>query len=577
MLSVAKAVSIHLVTLSLCCTYVTALAQQPAADTANLAGYGITKLKVGPGDWPQWGGTSLRNNAPHGKNIPTDWIVPDLSEPYPPKGFQSKNVKWSAPLGSQSYGSPVVAGGKVYVGTNNGFAHLKRVPRDVDASCLICFDEQTGRFLWQHTSLKLPAGRVQDWPMMGHHSVPLLDGDRLWFVTNRSEIVCLDAAGFDDGENDGPFKDEEFVGAGEADVVWKFDLMKQLGVVPHERSVCSLTCVGDILLCITSNGPDGGEINIPAPTAPSFVAIHRTTAEVIWTDNTPGPHLMNGQWSSPTFAVLGGKPQVLMAGGDGWLYSFDPRGDGQGKSKLWWKFDGNRKQAKFILGGRGNFNEIVAPPVVYDNKIYIAMGQDPEHGEGSGRLWCLDPTKSFDGGDVSVEHVVTADGLPAPFRRGKLAPGEQVVPNPNSAEIWHYDGFDLNGDGKLAWEEEMHRTCSPVVVKDDLLYLPDLSGLMNCLDAQTGRLHWTHDLLAAINGWNIGALIVDGKVFVGGEEGKIFVFALDKKKRLLNEVEHSDAMYTTPIVANDVLFIATKTALHAICTFEQPVEKKRGR
>lgn len=552
-----------------------ATAQQPAADTANLAGYGITKLDVRPGDWPQWGGTSLRNNTPHGKNIPTEWDIPDPDDTS--KEFTGLNHKWSADLGSQSYGSPVVANGKVYVGTNNGAEHLQRVPQTVDASCLICFDEQTGRLLWQHTSAKLPIGRVQDWPMMGNHSVPIIDGDRLWFVTNRSEIVCLDTAGFDDGENDGPFKEEEFTGTHEADIVWKFDLIRKLGIYPHERSVCSLTCVGDILLCITANGPDGGEIHIPAPKAPSFVALHRTTAEVIWTDNTPGPHLMNGQWSSPTFAVLGGRPQLLMAGGDGWLYSFDPRGDGKGKSKLWWKFDGNRKDAKFILGGRGNYNEIVAPPVVYDNKVYIAMGQDPEHGEGDGRLWCLDPTKSFDGGDVSVEHVVASDGKPAPFRRGKLASGERRVPNPNSAEFWHYDGFDLDGNGELAWEESMHRTCSPVAIKNDILIVPDLSGLLHCLDAKSGRLHWTHDLLAAVNGFNIGPLIVEGKVFVGTEEGKVSIFALGKEKKLLSEVEFPEAIYTTPIVANDVLFVASKSALHAICKLEKPAKEKRGR
>jgi hypothetical protein len=306
---------IFLVLLAVRGASLSATAQQPAADTANLAGYGLTKLNVGRGDWPQWGGTSLRNNTPHGKNIPTEWDVPD---PYDTsKEFTGLNHKWSAELGGTSYGSPVVANGKVFVGTNNGSGHLKRVPPEVDAACLVCFDEQTGRLLWQHTNEKLPAGRVQDWPMQGIFSVPFVDGDRLWYVTNRSEIVCLDTAGFDDGENDGPFKDEEFTGKHEADVVWKFDLMKRLGVFPHEFTVCSMTCVGDILYCITANGPDGGGIHIPAPTAPSFVALHRTTAEVIWTDNAPGPHLMNGQWSSPTFAVLGGKPRAIECRGGG--------------------------------------------------------------------------------------------------------------------------------------------------------------------------------------------------------------------------------------------------------------------
>jgi hypothetical protein len=36
-----------------------------------------------------------------------------------------------------------------------------------------------------------------------HCSTPAVDGDRLWYVTNRGEVVCLDTAGFADGEDDG--------------------------------------------------------------------------------------------------------------------------------------------------------------------------------------------------------------------------------------------------------------------------------------------------------------------------------------------------------------------------------------
>jgi hypothetical protein len=42
------------------------------------------------------------------KGLPTGWDI-----------ASKKNVKWVATLGSQSYGNLVVAGGKVFVGTNN--------------------------------------------------------------------------------------------------------------------------------------------------------------------------------------------------------------------------------------------------------------------------------------------------------------------------------------------------------------------------------------------------------------------------------------------------------------------------
>ena len=83
-----------------------------------------------------------------------------------------------------------------------------------------------------------------------------MHADRLWYVTNRSEVVCLDTDGFHDGQNDGPIKNEPNENLDEADVVWKFDMIKTFGTFPHNMSNCSVTCVGDILLVNSSNGVD---------------------------------------------------------------------------------------------------------------------------------------------------------------------------------------------------------------------------------------------------------------------------------------------------------------------------------
>ena len=157
----------------------------------------IRTTKVGSGDWPMWGGSVDRNNTPEAVNVATEWDV-----------AEGTNIKWSMPLGSETYGNPVIANGKVYIGTNNGAGYLKRYPAKIDLGCLICFEESTGKFLWQASSEKLPTGRVHDWPNQGICCSPLVDGDRLWYVSSRGEVVCMDVEGFHDGENDGPFKTE---------------------------------------------------------------------------------------------------------------------------------------------------------------------------------------------------------------------------------------------------------------------------------------------------------------------------------------------------------------------------------
>lgn len=508
----------------------------------------IAAMKVKPKDWPQWGGNSLRNNTPQGKNIPTTWDI-DSGE----------NILWSAQVGSQTYGNPVVANGKVYVGTNNGAGYIERYPAKVDLGCLLCFDEETGKLLWQHSSEKLPTGRVHDWPLQGICCAPYVDNDRLWFVTSRGEVLCLDTEGFHDGENDG-VTDEKFTGENEADVVWRLDMMKDLGISQHNMCSCSLTCLGDRLYVVTGNGVDEGHINIPAPNAPSFIVVDKTDGKVIWTDKSPGTNILHGQWASPAVAKLGGVTQVLFPGGDGWLYSFKAEGD---EPELLWKFDCNPKESKYLLGGKADRNHLIGTPCIYDGKVYIGVGEDPEHGEGIGHFYCIDPTKR---GDVSPELVFNEKDPNTPIAHKRIQAcepklGDFVKPNPNSAVIWHFSKQDANGDGKIDYEEEMHRTCGTAAIKDDLLYVADFSGLFHCLDAKTGKQHWCYDMLAAA--WS-SPLIVDGHVYIGDEDGDVVVLEHSPTMKVVSEINMGNSVYTTPVVANDTLYIANRTHLFAI-------------
>lgn len=524
----------------------------------------IAEIKSG-GDWAQWGGNSYRNNTPVGVDICREWDCGRFDRKTGEWiSDNAENIKWVARVGSQTYGNPIVADGQVYVGTNNGAGYIKRYPAKVDLGCLVCFRESDGEFLWQHSSEKLPTGRVHDWPLQGICCAPLVEGKRLWFVSSRGEVLCLDTEGFHDDENDGPFKEETVTSKEEADVIWSFDMMSELGVSQHNMCSCSVTSWGDFLLVNTSNGLDESHINLPAPEAPSFICMNKNTGEVYWTDNSPGVNILHGQWSSPAIGELGGVPQVIFAGGDGWVYSFKVDEGKDGKGELLWKFDANPKESKWILGGRGTRNNIIATPVIYDGRVYVAVGQDPEHGEGIGHLWCIDPTKR---GDVSPELAVNVEDRDTPIVHRRIQAvieedGDVATDNPNSAVIWHYDRSDQNDDGEFDFEETMHRSCGTVAIQGDLLYIADFSGLFHCLDAKTGKVHWTYDMLAAAWG---SPLIVDNHVYIGDEDGDVCIFELTAEPHEpIAEINMGNSVYSTPIVANNVLYIANKTHLFAI-------------
>jgi outer membrane protein assembly factor BamB len=139
--------------------------------------------------------------------------------------------------------------------------------------------------------------------------------------------------------------------------------------------------------------------------------------------------------------------------------------------------------------------------------------------------------------------------------------GDVARPNTNSAQVWHYANYDANKNGKIEFEETMHRTCGTVVIKDGLLFVADFSGLFHCLDAKTGVPYWTHDMLAAAWG---SPLIVEDKVYIGDEDGDITVVKLDKELEILAENSMENSVYSTPVVANNTLFIANKDHVFAI-------------
>ncbi|MDZ4796929.1 MAG: PQQ-binding-like beta-propeller repeat protein [Bryobacteraceae bacterium] len=447
----------------------------------------------GTGDWPMWGGTADRNMVSGMKNPPTSW------DP-----ATKKNIKWVAALGSQAYGNPTVGGGVVLVGTNN--EGLRDPKQAGDRGVLMAFRESDGEFLWQHTSAKLPAGRVNDWPYQGVASSPLIEGDHVYYVSNQAKLVCLDLKGFSDDENDGPVTNETLKGPKDADIVWELDMMEELGAHPHNLANSSPVSHGDLLFLSTSNGQDESHVHIPSPRCPSIIAVNKKTGKVIWEDNSVGEKILHGQWSSPSVGTIGGVLQVVSAQGDGWVRGYEAL-----TGKKIWEFDTNPKDSVWPK----TRNETISTPIVIGDVVFMANGQDPEHGEGVGHAYAIDATKRGD---------ITKSGL-----------------------IWHYD--------------KIRRSISTAAYKDGILYYPDFSGFLHALDAKTGKPYWVHDMLAAV--W-ASAVVIDDKVYLGDEDGDIVILQHGKEKKVVGEINMGSSVYCSVVPAHDTLFVVNRNQLFAI-------------
>jgi outer membrane protein assembly factor BamB len=466
------------------------------------------------------------------RNIATHWDV-----------GAKKNVKWVARVGSRCYGNPVVADGKIFVGTNNayprpdgGYGRNPKIAKD--KGVVMCFRQSDGAFLWQSVHDKLPTGRENDWPEEGIASTCTVDNKRVYYVSNRCTLVCADTEGFLDGNNDG-VQSEKYQDQSDGDIVWELDMIAELGVYPHMLATSSPLVVGDVVYVHTSNGPDESGLVVPEPAAPSFIAVDKHTGKLIWKDNSPGDRLLDGQWSSPTFGVVHGKGQVYFPGGDGWLYAFEPMGDpaARGQAKLIWKFDCNPPGGKAGFAGRGTSNSILSTAVFHNNRVYVAVGQNPEHGDGPGHLWAIDATRT---GDVS-EFVGEWDAV----TRTK----KNVQMNANSALVWHYGGRDFS------------RSMSTVAIQGDLLLAADLAGFLHCLDVTSGKPHWKHDMLASV--WSSPS-IIDGKVYLGDEDGDVAVLKLSAELQVIGENNMGANVPSTAVAVDGVLYLATSNQVVAI-------------
>lgn len=508
----------------------------PALVSAPLLGAG--GAGAAPSDWPQWGRDMSRNMvAVDGAGVPdtfragefvgaTDEI--DVSK--------TENVKWVAKLGSQSYGNPTISAGRIFLGTNN---EGKTDPRfKGDRSVVLCLDEATGKLVWQLNIPKLGTGKISDWEFLGICSSPAVEGDRVYLVTNRCEVACLDADGLADG-NDGPFTEEAQYLAGpgqppielketDGDIIWLMNMIDECGVFPHNITSSSVLLAGDQLWVATSNGVDYGHVDTPAPHAPSMIVVDKATGALVAEEASGlSTRIFHSNWSSPAYLKTDALELGIFGGPDGRVYAFAPEpiegADGYPILREVWRFDCNPPEYRAKDGQpikyatRNGPSEVLATPVVVEDRVYALIGQDPEHGEGIGNLVCIDAKGR---GDVTATHAK-----------------------------WSY--------------RKINRSLSTLSVADGLLYAADYSGFVYCLDALTGTEYWVHDTKGHIWG---STLVADGKVFVGNEDGYLTILphgkTYDEKKVV--EIDMVSPVYASPVVANGVLYIQTHTHLFAI-------------
>jgi len=460
------------------------------------------------GDSPEFCGSHSKNMISSERDLPDNFSPGEKDNA---RGevivATARNVAWATKINMVMYPSPSVAEGNVYVG--GGKPGL---------GTFTCLDARTGKLRWQYTEpyRPFPAEIQKGWKFMlgritrnlGIVSTAAVENDRVYFVNHRCEVLCLDAHS---GRR-----------------LWSFDLW-EYGIRPSDACNGSPLVEGDRLYVATSNGTDRDaqvaeydDRPTPAPDAPNLIALDKHSGRLIATDDARqiGPNLLHGQWSTPSLGVVGGRKLLFFGGGDGFCYAFDAE-----TLKTVWRFDCNPPEyhvksdlnwaALYSLGDKRlkkslnkknessfvGLSEIIACPVLHNDRIYVPIGRDPEHGRGRGALWCLDAA--------------------------------------TGRKIWGYQDID--------------RTLSTVSIADGLLYVADIAGRIHCLDADTGHLHWVHETGETL--W-ASTLLADGKIYLPTTK-HLWILAAGKEKKVLNTVRLGAPVYSSVVAADGALYFST--------------------
>ena len=221
--------------------------------------------------------------------------------------------------------------------------------------------------------------------------------------------------------------------------------------------------------------------------------------------STPGGRPLDTTYSTPVVTKINGQSLIIGGNADGGVYAMK-----QQTGEVVWGFK---------LSQRGLNTSVI----VSGAKVYASHSEENIDSTAMGRVVCIDGTGT---GDVTQTH-----------------------------EVWRYDGVNVG-------------YASPTLNAGHL-YVVDNSANVHAVNADTGELHWTHNIGKVGKGSPVWA---DGKLYITEVNGGFAILqpsadgceVLSRQEISRAADDHYVEIYGSPAVADGRIYFTTEEHLYCI-------------
>ncbi len=415
---------------------------------------------------------------------------------------------WDIRLPGYGQSSPVIWKSRIFVtavsGDNKETLHL------------LAIDAKTGEIQWQKQHAATQKVKDSDNVSRGAPT-PVVCDEAIYFAFESGDLFAYSHTG---------------------DLIWSRSFVDEFGEIkgPHGYSSSPILADDSLVIQVTHAGP-------------SYVmALNRNDGSTQWKVDHPS----QTGWSSPIIAIVGDRKQLIV-NSSGSVRAFDLQ-DG---SQVW-----------FLEGLKGNST---ASPTLWKDCVLIGSGGEREGGGSRGRggesttasssatTTAASPpagnsTEASTSASTSTTTISGSSGASAATSQGNSGAGNSATgasstvatssaTGPRGSVLVRIDGKGDVKDSKVVWASPKVQAgyASPLVV-NDLAFFVNRTGIVQCVDMNSGEEVWNYRLPSAV--W-ASPIAHNDNVVIFCKDGAVVVLAAAREQRVVaeNSISTTDIVY----------------------------------